>query len=280
MVSLSVLISQISKHPHKAKKASSLSRTVRTPSRPHSEPASSPPRPAGGSAPGKSRPTGLASSSARPNNGARGGQHGRPRHTHRLRVRAAAAALSRPPSLLPSPGRNDARTKQPTSESRITAPSWTNLLLPLPTKWRLLQARKRIGDCAANENAAARAAANEMPAAACCWGGPEGVRGGCCRGLKSCGRSMSGITAQLRELRCPSSPAGWRGQLLFCCPLWPQSRCFTSLTRPLRSALSLFLPLSVLQSLGRPRSGHGSWSPHPDPGKHSAHDHLPFSRPL
>lgn len=87
----------------------------------------------------------------------------------------------------------------------------TNLLLPFPTKWRPLQARKRTGDCAANEDAAARPAANETPATACCWGtrGGGGVRGGCCHGLKSCGRSMSGITGPLREPRCWTFP-GWR----------------------------------------------------------------------
>lgn len=159
------------------------------------------------------RPAGPASSSAGSNNGVRGSQYGRPRHTHRLRVRAATAAPTRSPSFPPFPGRNEALIKQPTSKSQTTAPSSTNLLLPLPTKWRLLRARKRAGDYAANEDAAARASTNETAATACCWGRLEECGGGCCRGLKSCGRSMSGITAQPRPPRCGNSAAG-SGRLL------------------------------------------------------------------
>lgn len=147
-----------------------------------------------GSATEETRPPCPTCPSARPNNGGPGGQHGRPRHTHRLRDRAAAAASSQTPSLPPSPGRNE-QSSQTTSDSQNTTPSQIKLLLPLLTKWRLLRERKRAGDSAANEDAAAPAAANEVPATACCWGRPERVRGGCCRGLKSCGRSMSGITA-------------------------------------------------------------------------------------
>lgn len=85
---------------------------------------------------------------------ARGGQHGVPRHTHRLRVRAVAATPSRPPNLPPLTGRNDSRIKHcPRATHR--AQFVFDQPPALPTKWRPLRARKRAGDPAANEGAAA-----------------------------------------------------------------------------------------------------------------------------
>ena len=152
----------------------------------------------------------------------------------------------------------------------------TNLLLPFPTKWRPLQARKRTGDCAANEDAAARPAANETPATACCWG----TRGG-----GSAGWLLSWFEILREEHVGNNWPASGAALLDFprlaegscsSAGLWQRGPYFTSVTRPLRGARLCSWPFLSCGHWASPRAAVGHIHPTQSPATISAHDHLPF----
>lgn len=109
---------ETSKHPHKAEKASDfLCHKVRT--RPPEMRAYGLVAPARGLSSQEDTLPSPASSSARPNNGLRGGQHGRPRHSPTSSSGGGGATTpSRSPNLPPFPGRNDARSN--TVHERVT----------------------------------------------------------------------------------------------------------------------------------------------------------------
>lgn len=137
--------------------------------------------------------------------------------------------------------------------------------------------RRRV----ANEDAAARAAANETPDAACCWGRPEGVRSGWLLSWfeilreEHVGNKLPSFRS--RAARLPPRAGG--GQLLFCWPLAAEPVLYlrhqTSAQRP------VFVPALFCPAVPGPpqRLPWVMFTP-PRASNHSAHDRLPFSRPL